>query len=500
MPNSGVSPAEGPPPPPNGGLAGSVTGGVKWTAGAQAVVQALVLMRAVVLARLLAPEEFGKFALITAFFTVATLLSESGLGAALIQRPVLRAVDLDTVFWLQFGLALASGGLLASSGPAIASVFNEPELRDYASFLGVTVALSTWTSVHWALLQRDMRFRAIAIREVIATTLGIAVAVIIAASRRDAWALIAGTATTAIISNFAVVAASRWRPAFRFDRSVALDVIRYSGHLLSFQFVVLFTRQADNLLVGRYLGASALGLYSRGYQVLLYPLRQASSVVGRVMFPALSSMQASPERFRSGYLRAVGGICLVAYPALAGLIVVAPDFVAVLLGDQWTGVVPLVRLFALAGLLESVTSSVGWIYQSLGRTRLQLVVGTTVALFVLAGVSVGVAVGTVTAVAVAYAAMTVIWAGPALVIPGRLIGMTLWDVARAASTPAFCSAVMAGAVALARMGMSSFAPAGRLAISAILGAAIYAAAVWLMQPSALRDLRRGLRVRNETLD
>lgn len=474
-------------------LSRRVAGGVKWTAGAQLIVQALVMVRIVVLARLLAPAEFGKFALVAVFFTVANLLSESGLGASLIQRRELSDRDLHTTFWLQLGLAVSSGLLLAAIGPALAAFFNEPELGLYCLALGATIAFGTWTSVHWALLQRQMRFREIAIRQVAATAFGLGVSIAVATVRHDAWALIAGTASTVLISNAAVVLMTRWRPAFQFDKASARASFGFSSHLLGFQLVATFTRHGDNVLVGRILGASALGIYTRGYQVLLYPLRQVSNVIGRVMFPALSSIQSDLDRLRSAYLRAVGVIVLLTYPALTGVLLVAPDFVLVVLGDQWRPVIPLVRLFALAGLVESVTAPVGWVYQALGRTKLQLVVGTSVAVFILAGVWVAAAIGSVTAVAATYALMTLFWAGPALLIPCRLLGARLRDVGAVVAGPALCSAGMAVVVSALQLSTVGLTPTSRLPITAIGGAVTYIGLALALRPPAMNDVMENLK-------
>lgn len=463
--------------------------GISWTMSAQAMTQLLGIMRLIVLARLLSPAEFGLFAIVGVALVLATVVSEFGIGAALVQSVRLDGPYLDTAFWLQSGLAALSGLSLAASGPAIAYVFDQPALRGYCLAMGIAVAGSTWGTVHRAILDREMRFRFVATRDAVATLIGTVVAIAIGVVRHDAWALVLGAITTLTISNLAAVGAVHWWPRLRFSTSDARAICGFSARLLGVQALSIVVRNGDNLLIGRFLGVAELGLYSRAYQFLLVPIRQVSQVIGRVMFPALSALQGSVERSRSAYLRVIGGISLVTFPILAGVIVTAADLVRVVLGEQWMPAVPMVRVFALAGILESITATTSWIYQARGKTAPMLRMALFYAIVVLSGVGVGVWIGTPLAVALMFLVSLLLVAFPAMAVPFRLIELPVSTVGREVAPTFGCAMLMTATVAGARELMNATAPGPRLAVAFTLGITVYVAAAWAFRLRALGDLR-----------
>ena len=135
-----------------------------------------------------------------------------------------------------------------------------------------------------------------------------------------------------------------------------------------------WARTLDQLLIGRFIGPAALGIYSRAYTLMLMPLSQVSRVVGRVMFPALSSIQDDKPRVKRVYLKSISVIGLITFPMMTGLFAVSDHFILALLGDKWAEVIPLFRIFCWVGLLQSIATTVGWIYH-LRETGLYFTMG-----------------------------------------------------------------------------------------------------------------------------
>ena len=233
--------------------------------------------------------------------------------------------------------------------------------------------------------------------------------------------------------------------------------MRFGGNLAGATSIAYWINNADNLLVGIFSGGRSLGIYSRAFTLMQAPLAQVSWAAQRVMFPALTRMHGDVARMRRVYLRAISLIAFVAFPLAVVVAVAAEPVVLTLLGPDWTDAVPILRILAIGGMLQAVATTGSWIFLAQGRTdwmlRWNLVSGpVTIAAFAI-GIHWG-AIG----VAWAFLIRTIIIAPPALAIPGRLIGLSLWPVGRAlAPTVAMCA--VTGAVLVVADSFFDSAPA-----------------------------------------
>jgi PST family polysaccharide transporter len=272
------------------------------------------------------------------------------------------------------------------------------------------------------------------------------------------------------------------------DRSALRELWGFSGSLLGFRAVNYWARNADNLLIGRFIGVATLGLYARAYNTMLLPLNQISNITSNVMFSALSGIQDDLERVRRGYLRAVGMIAVVAFPSMIGLMVVADRFVAVAYGNRWHEAVPLLRILCVAGLAQSIGTTTGWIMQSRGRTDWLFRWGLFLSGITLTGFNIGVHWGAI-GVTTSYAAANVLCAYPGFVVICRLIELPMRNLARALYKPLFASAVMGGAIYVVGSALpGSWSPAYGLLLLVVLGGAVYLAGLALLGADALRDI------------
>jgi PST family polysaccharide transporter len=238
---------------------------------------------------------------------------------------------------------------------------------------------------------------------------------------------------------------SSWRPQFLFRKNAIQELLRFSGNLLGFNLVNYWTRSADDLLIGKFVGSAGLGIYTKAYGLMLLPVRQITSVISDVMFPALSRIQNDIDRVRRVYLRANRIIGFVTIPMMCGLMAVAHPFVLALFGPKWEAVVPVLQILCFVGVKQPVGSTTGWIYQSQGRTdwmfRWNVVVSTVTILSFVIGVQWG-----VIGVATAYAIRSYVVWYHGISIPGRLIDMTFGDFVQNLAGIFACAVVMAGAV------------------------------------------------------
>ena len=456
-----------------GGPEQSTVGGLLWTAsgkGAGAFLQILVLA---VLARLLAPADFG---VVTAAFVVISffsMLARLGLGHALVQREEIADRHVATAYWasLLIGLLLAGGVWLGA--PVFAGLLRVEGAEGVLRALAWLFPLRALLSIAESLLQRRRSFRLMAKIEVAAYALGFGACGIAAAlAGAGVWALVVAHYAEAVLATAALLACQprvrRVVPEYRALR----ELIGYGGGVTLGKFLNHLALQADNVVVGRWLGAAALGLYGRAYQLMAMPGNLLGEALDRVLFPAMARLQADGERLRGMFLRGVRGVAVAALPSSALAAVLAPELVRLFLGPGWSGVVPPFQVLALGlffrtsyRISDSLAYATGSVYRRAGR---QALYAACVAAGAVAGSRwgiTGVAAGVLAALAVNYAAMAQLslsvlglgwtsfaraqWPGLCL---GALVGGVAWTAAtalRALSVPAVLLVPVVAAAAAA---------------------------------------------------
>ena len=480
---------------PPAGLESETVGGIGWMASSRITNQTLQFGLAVVFTRLLAPRDFGLVAMAAVFVGLATLLAESGFSAALIQRKTVEDRHLNTVFWVQVGLGIAAGALLTAAAPVVSKFYDEPRLTPIIIVTAANFLLSSVGPVQYAMLNRNMRFGTLFRAELVGIAVSVPVALAMAVLGAGVWSLVVRGLVANLAQSVFLLTVVRWRPTGGPDRQSFTELTTFTRPLLGAHLLNYATRNTDNALIGRFLGATALGVYSRGYGMLLLPSRNITQAVGAVMFTSLARLQGDPARVKRAYLKTISVIALIAMPVMAGLAVVADEFVATAFGSKWAASVPVIRIFCLIGIVESIGTSVGWIYQSQGRTDWLFRWGLGGSAVILTAVGIGVAGGTVQAVATAYAVGILLLTYPAFAIPGRLIGMSFLDVLRAVWGVLLATAVMsavAWAVGLALP--DAPAPVLLLARSSV-GLVTYAVLVMVWKPQPFVEVRRIIRER-----
>jgi PST family polysaccharide transporter len=461
--------------------------GLGWTTFASLARQAIGLSVLLVLARLLDPTDFGLIAMVTVLTAFVGLVPQLGLGPALVQAPELDDVQCSSAWWLCLLVGVLLAGAVAIAAPSVGIFYGDSRLVALTHWLAPGLLLEAVAVVPAARLQRAMAFRQIARVELTAAAGG-GIAGLFAAfagfgATSLAFQLLASSAIHCVGSH----AAAHWRPRGRPRADALRPLLRFGGSLLGFQLFNYWTRNADNFLIGRFVGAGALGYYGMAYRLMMMPLQQVTQVFQRVMFPALSRVQDDPARVKAAYLRATRLVGLVTIPAVCGLFVVAPSLVAVVLGPEWQPVVPLLQVLCLVAVKQPLGATMGWIYQSQGRTDLMLRWGLVVGAVTIAGFAVGLRWGAL-GVAASYAVTRYLVWVPAVRIPGRLIGLGFGEFVRNVAGIFGCSVAMAGFVWLLGESLPTATPeALGLGIQVLAGAAAFAALASAFDLEAWRD-------------
>ncbi|PYN44195.1 MAG: hypothetical protein DME00_25390 [Candidatus Rokuibacteriota bacterium] len=340
--------------------------------GAQKVVSVGVTAAGgIALARLLTPEMFGLYAILIFVITLGVRFSELGLGAALIQRRDLDlATGLSAAFTATFGLALVLGAAIMAAAPLIArwpGVSSEVAMP--VRWLALLVVLSSLRMPAMVLLERRLAYLPLAIAETADTVTFNVVAIAAALAGAGLWSFVLG-ALAARTANLAVLwSATRWRPTFRWSRHELVPVLRFG---MLFQASVLIAVAGDAVVptfVTAMSGVAAVGYLNWAATLALLPL-QVVSIAGRVLFPALSSLQAEPQRFAEATARALNRVTTVLYPAAALLLAGADPVVRLIFGEAWVPAVPAVRCFCLSAIIGGTSTIFVHALYGLGRPDL----------------------------------------------------------------------------------------------------------------------------------
>ncbi len=354
--------------PPSGSLRSHVTRGAIFTGLAQSARLLVHFGNVILLARLLAPGDFGLMAMANAVFGLVILFQNLGLMQVTIQRPNLTHDEASLLFWVNVALGTVLCGCVIAASPLVAQFFNEPRVGDLAAAMGALILLGSLGNQHSALLSRGMHFRALAAIDTVAAVTGLAGAIVGALMGLGYWALYVGTLLTTATLTFGAWIAMPWLPGCP-KRGIGIgSMLHFGAGMTGFDFANFFARNLDNILIGRVWGDVSLGLYDRAYKLLLLPLQQLVNPLARVMLPALSQIQFNGERYKGLFRRALNQVLLAALPGIAFMIGTADVLIPYVFGRQWDAAAPIFFTLGFAGLLQALNSPSGWLFVSQGRT------------------------------------------------------------------------------------------------------------------------------------
>jgi O-antigen/teichoic acid export membrane protein len=477
-------------------LRSRVAGGVRWKVLGQTSAQVTTAASSIALAHLLNPHEFGLAGMALVFTGIGAVFGDLAFSAALIQRPTLLEEDRSTAFWTN----VAAGSFLMLLGigisPFVADFFGRPSVAPL--FAGTSVIFLLWalSSTQTALLTREMNFRSLELRAVASAFAGAAAAVTLAMAGAGAWAIVGQGLVQAATSLVLLWMLSSWRPTFTYSKSSLRTLGSYSGKTLISQLLGYLVSNVDNLLVGRFLGSFALGVYSVAYNAMFLPVSRVSQPIQTVLFSAFAKLQNEPKRLAEAWARGNQVISALNVPTFLGMAVVAPDFVPVVLGRQWHAAVPVLQFLSLAGV-GATLQTLNWAtMQAMGRPGVMLrfrLFSTPVTLIAFA---IGLHWGVV-GVAASFAVSRFVVTPVSTTITCRALGCSrIWGVRREALVVCLAT-VMAVAVALARLGLVHLGlPAGaRLAALVLLGIVVYGALLLVWAPNVIGEFRSLIRRR-----
>jgi O-antigen/teichoic acid export membrane protein len=463
----------------------------RWVALGQVVRVALQLIGVAILSRILAPRDFGLVAMALVVANFANLVRDLGTGSAVIQRDDLDEETKQTAYWFSVGLGVVLGIGIASLAPLLSMAFKAPDLTGILVILSLTFPMASLGSVHQALLERNSRFNVVARIETVSGVLGLGVGLILAQLGAGAYSLVGQLLTAATVSSFQLSRASGWRPRWAWNADSLRAIWKFSGRLAAFNLVNYFSRNADSMIIGRFLGPGVLGAYSLAYRLMLFPVQNLTSVASRALFPVMSRHQNPGTETANLYLRTLSVIATITAPMMAGLFALRDIFVPAVLGSQWSAVIDIISWLAPTGFVQSLVSTVGTVFMARGRTDILFRLGVVGAVVQISSFLIGIRWGAV-GVAQCYFVANLVNAWPCLGTALRLVERTMVDMLARVWRPMAAAAVMA-ALLLAMKNQLIFQTipgVPRLIALSVIGALIYTSLIAVFARTATKDVLR----------
>jgi O-antigen/teichoic acid export membrane protein len=463
----------------------AIISGVKWTSVSTFGRRILALAANIVMARLLLPADFGLVAMAAIILSFIETFKDLGTGFAVMREKEPSDEFLSSIFWLNAGFGLFVTLAAVGLSPLVGAFFHEPMVSTILKAMALSFLLSALSIVQNALLARAMEFDKIAKIELSAACISYVVGIGAALLGHGVWSLVYQVLVNSLLSLVMTWMASRWRPKMYFRWERIRSVLSYSLNLTGYNIFYFFALNADNLLIGRFLGAEQLGYYDLAYRLMSFPLQAISAVFGRVMTPYYSQAQDDLVRFRAAFLQVAAAIAFVTFPLMVGLLATRDHFVMAVFGPNWMSVATLLALFAPLGAIRSILTTTGSIYTSMGRADLQLRWGIVSNLIVIAALAVGVRWGSV-GVAAAFTGSSILLLYHNLSIPFKLIDLKISALLSRLGPTTLCAALMY----LVLLGTDAALPAAAshsvdLAVMVGVGILAYFLATWLFNRTLL---------------
>jgi O-antigen/teichoic acid export membrane protein len=419
----------------------SVRGGVV-AVGAQGAKVVLQLATIMLLARLLSAEDFGLQGMAIVLTGFLGIFSEVGLGAATVNRIEVTEEQISTLFWINLAVGAGLAFMTAGFAPAVVAFYGKPQLFWITVILGLTFIFSGLAAQHQALMLREMRFVTLANIDLLSLTLSSAFGVVLALFGWRYWSLVGMALARPIVSTASVWLANPWIPGVPRRGCGVLPMLHFGWKATINNLLVFLAWNTDNILIGRFWGTDALGLYGRAYQLATLPVNQLGVATTGVAFSALSRIQDDPDRFAKSFLRGYSLLISLTVPITISCALFADEIVYVMLGAKWMDAAPIFRLLTPTGLVFALANPLSWLVMSMGRVGRALSISVATTPLVIAGIVLGLSHGP-QGVALGYSSAMAIIIVPIIAWSKRGTKIK-WGDLWGATRPPILSALLAG--------------------------------------------------------
>jgi O-antigen/teichoic acid export membrane protein len=454
-------------------IRGKVLSSSLWSIAGTAATMTSSFVVFALMARLIQPVDFGLVAFAALFIDLTRVLMYGGFPEALIQRKTWDEAAASTAFWMNMLASFGFTGIIAAVATPLAYAYGSPTLAEIFPALSASLIIDAARCVHQAKLRRDFGYKVLAIRTVVASLVSGVAGVLLAYAGFGVWALVANRLIGSVLQTVLTLRAVPWRPRLVFSKSECAALFGFGMNMMGAGLLAQLNGRIAELVIGVVLGPVPLAFFRVGSRALNYLVQIGITPIQTTALSAFSRLKDA-DAVGSAYVRMTRATALVSFPVFFGAAAIAPDFVVVCFGNQWKASAPIMTALALVVAPATLLYFTPPALAALGRTRLVLIsnLGMLVLNAIVAFLTVGFGV---VVVAAGQSARAHITAPFALHILRRGVGLPIGRALRSIVEPTIAGAVMAAAVAAARLYLlQDMSTPVRLAICVAIGAAIYA--------------------------
>ncbi len=387
-----------------------------------------------VLGRLLDPKDFGLVGMATAVIGVLNLFKDFGLSTATVQRATVTDEQLSTLFWINTLVGAILAILVLAMAPMLAAFYRDPRLAGVTVVLAAGFLFNGAGVQHSALLQRQMRFTTLAVIDIVALLVSTGTGIFMALAGYGYWALVATAVTAPVAFTACVWLVTAWVPGMPSRQTEVRSMMRFGGTATLNGLIVYVAYNLEKILLGRFWGEEALGIYGRAYQLTSIPTDNLNSATAGVAFAALSRLQNDPIRLKNFFLKGYSLVLALTLPITIACALFADDLILLLLGPKWKAVVPILRLLSPTILIFAVINPLGWLLVSIGMIGRSLRIALVIAPLVIVAYLVGLPYGP-KGVALAYSAAMTLWVIPHVAWSVHRTMISFQDILRTVARP-----------------------------------------------------------------
>ncbi|MBC5772980.1 lipopolysaccharide biosynthesis protein [Pontibacter sp. KCTC 32443] len=343
-------------------LASKAVNGIKWGSASTIANAVMQIGYTAIMARILSPEAFGLVAIAGVIIRFGSYFANLGLNKAVVQQEELTKDHIRAAFTSSAILGLLFTGIIWAVAPIAAMFFKNPDAIPIVRAMAFAFLISGLSSTALSLLERNMQFKAISILETVSYIISyLGAGITLAYLGFGVWSLIYATLLQMVILLIGAYAVVRHNILFTFDWQVYKPLFSYGSRMSLISFLEFLSINLDTILIGRFLGDFRLGIYNRSRELISQPMHMLTRTIIKVMFPSFSKLQSDNERLGKAYLSSITFLATLIIPVCFGILVAAPEIVALLLGDKWIAAVPVLQILCLGIPLSFITMFAGMI-------------------------------------------------------------------------------------------------------------------------------------------
>jgi len=359
---------------PRGGLTRKVVSGGFWVLSVRVFGKLLGLARTIILARFLAPEDFGLMGIALLALSIMDTFSRTGFREKIIQKEGETESYLNTAWTVEFLRDSMIAIILLIGAPYIAAFFKNSDAIPIIRLIGLAHLATGLTNIGILFWNRELEFKRLFIFEISGNIADFIIAVFLAIIWKDVRALVFGLLGGKVVRLIASYILHPWRPKFAFDKSKAAEMFNYGKWLLISNVLIFLAIQGDDIFVGKYLGVVALGFYQMAYKISNLPATEITHVISKVTMPAYARLQIDKDRIREAYFRVLKINLAISFPVAGLIFLVAPEFVSIVLGDKWVPIVPAIYVLSFYGAIRALSAVDGALFRGTGNPRFETII------------------------------------------------------------------------------------------------------------------------------